>query len=198
MSLLSPIGRGDEFKPRSVSVRIRQQAVFSFLTMSQAKSALIRAYEKGYRVKDNIVHGLTKGGPLILRCSQSDYLYFNIKIGKKTHKVFVHRLVAYEKYQEKLFEPGIVVRHLNGNRKDNSFTNISIGTQSENMLDRDPKQRLSHAIKASSHMRKHTKEKVAQIKADHSNGLGYKALMEKFNISSKGTLHFILNNEYVT
>lgn len=166
--------------------------------MSQSKTALMRAYEKGYRVRHNIVYGLTKKKPLNLNCTQSGYLYFNLRLGKKSHKVFLHRLVAYEKYHEKLFEPGIVVRHLNGNRKDNSFNNICIGTQSENMLDRNPEQRLAHAIKASSYIRKYTKEQVAQIKADYSNGLGYKALMEKFNISSKGTLHFILNNEYVT
>ena len=166
--------------------------------MSQAQAALIRAYEKGYRVKDNVVYGIHKKEPLKLGCSQSGYLFFNLKIGRKTHKVFLHRLVAYEKYQEKLFEIGIVVRHLNGNSKDNSFNNICIGSQTENMLDRDPSQRLNHAIKASSCMRKYTQDQVTQIKAEHSNGLGYKALMEKFNISSKGTLHYILNNEYVT
>lgn len=166
--------------------------------MNQAQIALICAYRKGYRVKNNIVYGIRKKEPLKLSCSQSGYLFFNLKISTKTHKVFLHRLVAYEKYQEKLFEVGIVVRHLNGNSKDNSFDNICIGTQTENMLDRCSKQRLNHAIKASSCIRKYTKDQINQIKNDHSNGLGYKALMEKFNISSKGTLHYILNNKYVT
>lgn len=166
--------------------------------MSQAKAALIQAYEKGYRVKDNLVYGIVKKQPLKLRCSQAGYFYFNIKLGSKTLNVFLHRLVAYEKYQNKLFEPGILVRHLNGDRKDNSFENICIGTQTENMLDRDPKERLRHAMKASSFIRKFTNDQVTQIKTDHSNGFGYKALMEKYCISSKGTLHYILNNEYVT
>jgi len=166
--------------------------------MSQAKAALIHAYAKGYRVKDNLVYGIVKKQPLKLRCSHSGYLFFGIKIGKKVIKVFLHRLVAYEKYQDKLFDQDIVVRHLNGNRKDNSFDNICIGTQTENMLDRDPEERLKHAIKASSFIRKFTNDQVVQIKADHSNGLGYKALMQKYSISSKGTLHYILNAEYVT
>ena len=166
--------------------------------MNQAKAALIQAYEKGYRVKDNLVYGIVKKQPLKLSCSQAGYLFFNIRLSSKTLKVFLHRLVAYEKYQDKLFEPGILVRHLNGNRKDNSFKNISIGTQTENMLDRDPEERLNHAIKASSSIRKFTNEKVNQIKLDYSNGLGYKTLMEKYCISSKGTLHYILTHEYVT
>lgn len=166
--------------------------------MSQAKAALIHAYEKGYRVRDNLVYGIVKKEPLKLRCSHSGYLFFGITIGKKVLKVFLHRLVAYEKYQDKLFGQNIVVRHLNGNRKDNSFDNICIGTQTENMLDRDPKERLKHAIKASSFIRRFTNDQVMQIKTDHSNGLGYKALMEKYSISSKGTLHYVLNSEYVT
>jgi hypothetical protein len=166
--------------------------------MSQAKAALIQAYEKGYRVKDNVVYGIVKKQPLKLSCSKSGYLFFNVKFGSKTVKVFLHRLVAYEKYQDKLLEPGILVRHLNGNSKDNSFGNICIGTQTENMLDRSPEERLNHAIKASSSIRKFTNEKVNQIKLDHSNGLGYKALMEKYGITSKGTLHYILTHEYVT
>ena len=166
--------------------------------MSQAKTALMQAYKKGYRVRDNLVYGIVKKQPLKLGCSRSGYLFFNLKLGRKVLKVFLHRLVAYEKYQDKLFESGILVRHLNGNSKDNSFENICIGTQTENMLDRNPKERLRHAIKASSSIRKFNNEKVNQIKLDHSNGLGYKALMEKYCISSKGTLHYILTREYVT
>lgn len=166
--------------------------------MNQAKAALIIAYEKGYRAKDNIVISPVTKKPLKLCCSSAGYLCFSVFANNKSCRVFVHRLVAYQKYKEKLFEPGIVVRHLNGNSKDNSVDNICIGTNSQNMMDKHPEQRLLHAIKASSCIRKYTKEQVSQIKTDHSNGLGYKALMEKFNISSKGTLHYVLNNEYVT
>jgi hypothetical protein len=166
--------------------------------MTLQKTALIYAYEKGYRVRDNNVYGIAKNQPLKLMCSTSGYFYFNVKINKKSVKVFLHRLVAYEKYQNKLFEPGVFVRHLNGDSKDNTFNNIYIGTQKENMLDRDPKERLKHAIKASSSIRKFTNDEIKQIKADYSKGLGYKALMQKYSISSKGTLHYILNNDYVT
>ena len=166
--------------------------------MNESQTALTLAYEKGYRVRDNCVLGLHKKQPLKLLSSRAGYFYFNIRIQCKSIKVFLHRLVAYEKYQDKLFEPGIVVRHLNGNQKDNSFENICIGTNKDNMLDRPFKDRLQHAIKASSSIRKFSNEQVKQIKDDHLQGLGYKALMEKFKISSKGTLHYILNTQYVT
>ena len=166
--------------------------------MTLQKTGLIYAYEKGYRVKDNTVYSPFKNQPLKSQCSVSGYLYFNVNINKKIVKVFLHRLVAYEKYQNKLFEQGIIVRHLNGNNKDNTFNNICLGTQTENMLDRNPKERLKHAIKASSSIRKFTNDETKQIRTDHSKGLGYKALMQKYSISSKGTLHYILNNNYVT
>ena len=166
--------------------------------MNESQLALKTAYEKGYRVKNNCVYSFFKNCFLKLQTNQSGYLYFNIKLQRKSIKVFVHRLVAYEKYKDKLFDQGIVVRHLNGNQKDNSFNNICIGTQQENMLDRKPGDRLQHAIKASRSIKRFTNEEINCIKQEHSSGMGYKALMEKFQISSKGTLHFILNNEYVT
>ena len=166
--------------------------------MNTYQLALKTAYEKGYRVKDNCVYSPFKKQLLKLQTSQSGYLHFNIKLQRKSIKVFLHRLVAYEKYKDKLFDQGIVVRHLNGNQKDNSFDNICIGTQQENMFDRKPEDRLQHAIKAARANKKFTNEKISYIKQKHLEGMGYKALMEKFQISSKGTLHYILNNEYVT
>jgi hypothetical protein len=166
--------------------------------MNESQLALITAYQKGYRVKDGCVFGIQKKQPLKLQTSCAGYLHFNIKLGKKSINVFLHRLVAYEKYKDELFNPGIVVRHLNGNQKDNSFGNICIGTNQQNAMDRKPEDRLQHAINASRSIRKFTNEQIEFIKQEHASGMGYKALMEKFKISSKGTLHYILNCEYVT
>lgn len=40
----------------------------------------------------------------------------------------IHRLQAYQKFGDKIYEDGIVVRYLNGDRYDNSYDNIGIGT----------------------------------------------------------------------
>jgi hypothetical protein len=166
--------------------------------MNKSQQALITAYEKGYRVRNGCVLGIQKKQPLKLRVSSFGYLYFRIKLGKTSHNVYLHRLVAYEKYKDKLFIPGIVVRHLNGNPKDNSFENICIGTTRQNIMDRKPEDRLQHAIKASRSIRKFTNEQVSVIREEHKLGVGYKFLMEKYKINSKGTLHYILNSTYVT
>lgn len=93
---------------------------------------------------------------------------------------------------------GTQIRHLDGSSLNNSPSNISIGTPSENMLDRLPEDRLNHAIIASTNVRKFTDEEINMIKRDHSITKSYKDTMAIWGISSKGTLHYILNNKYVT
>lgn len=172
--------------------------IYERFRMNRAQIALVRAYQRRYRVRDNTVYGLVKKQPLSLQCSDSGYLYFGITIQGKNYRVFLHRLVAYEKYGDELFTEGTVVRHLNGDSQDNAFANICLGTQSQNMLDRAPRERLDHAIKAAATNRKFSNAEVETIRSDYSKGLGYKALMAKYSISSKGTLHHILKHRYIT
>jgi hypothetical protein len=65
-------------------------------------------------------------------------------------------------------------------------------------MDRLPEDRLEHALKASGNMRKYTDSQIEEIKLFYSNDKSYKNTMEKFGITSKGSLHFILNNTYIT
>lgn len=46
-----------------------------------------------------------------------------------------HRFIAYQLYGDKMFEPGIVVRHLNDDPSDNRFENIALGTHKDNERD---------------------------------------------------------------
>lgn len=46
-----------------------------------------------------------------------------------------HRFIAYQLYGDKIFEPGIVVRHLNDDPSDNRFENIALGTYKDNKRD---------------------------------------------------------------
>jgi hypothetical protein len=103
----------------------------------------------------------------------------------------VHRMQAYQKYGDALYKDGIIVRHLNGVSTDNSYDNIAIGTMSENMMDIPASIRIAKSVYAASFLRRYNKEDVMKFYIE--NGKSYKKTMEKFNISSKGTLHFILN-----
>ena len=82
------------------------------------------------------------------------------------------------------------VRHVNADRGDFSWDNILIGTHSQNMMDIPEHIRLAKALHATSHVRKYDKGEVRKF---YNGCKSYKKTMEQFDISSKGTLHFILN-----
>lgn len=153
----------------------------------------IIAYEKGYLVnKDGSVTS-PKGKVIKLQLSNSGYYQFSIKINRKVYHVFVHRLQAFMKFGNKLYEDGIVVRHLNNNKLDNSIDNIEIGTQQDNIYDNAIELRLKSSYLASRKNIKYSDDVVQQIRLDYKKGLGYKFIMNKYNINSKGTLSHIIN-----
>lgn len=151
---------------------------------------VIQAYKKGYRTtKDGNVIGV-RGEILSLDLS-SGYKYFSMKdYFNKVRKIRVHRLVAYEKFGDKIFKENIEVRHLNNDRINNSWYNIDIGTASQNMNDRPKEVRYNHAKKASLEAQIHEHKDIIDY---YNLCRSYKNTMNKFDISSKGTLHYIIN-----
>jgi len=123
------------------------------------------------------------------------YLRVNVRHNGKRHHLQAHRLQAYQKYGEAIYQDGIVVRHLNGNKLDNSIDNIHIGTQRDNSFDRSKEDRVSHAIAATRHIIKYNPIDV--INYHKENGNSYKKTMEHFGIKSKGSLHYVLNKRKV-
>ena len=66
------------------------------------------------------------------------------------------------------------------------------------MMDQSEEARLATAINASNNIRKFTDDEMQMIRQDHKIMRSYRDVMALWNISSKGTLHHILNNKYVT
>lgn len=161
------------------------------------------AYERGNRVSNGVVY-TSKGIPRKLRQNNNGYLVFSMTYGsrkddsRRTYPVSVHRLLAYQKYGDSIYEEGIEVRHKDGNIFNFSSDNIIIGTHSDNMMDQNYKIREKKAIKASEKIRKFNDDEVTEIKLQRSKGASYKQLMLLWDISSKGTMNFIINNKYVT
>jgi hypothetical protein len=85
--------------------------------------------------------------------------------------IAIHRLQAFQKYGDLLYEEGTVVRHLNGDPGSNAWDNI-IGTMSDNMFDIPKQIRIRRAEHASSlsHIHDHVKIKQWHI----NNGASYK------------------------
>jgi hypothetical protein len=148
------------------------------------------AKDRGYRIDGdgNVYSKRMKLNPM--KTCPTNYLFFSVKINGKSEKVMVHRFQAYAKYGDKAFEKGIVVRHLNGNSLDNSWDNIAIGTQHDNMMDIPKELRISHAQKAGDAVRIYDHEAVYQY---YLQTKSYKKAKEKFGIRSKATMHAIIS-----
>lgn len=149
-----------------------------------------KAYDKGYRItEEGQVIGIK--GAEVGHYSQNGYLRFKIRDENGDNKAAsAHRLQAFQKFGERIYYPGTVVRHLDGDKKNNSIDNIEIGTNKENQMDIPADKRMERALYATSFVRKYDKEEVKEF---HQESGSYMKTMEHFGISSKGTLHHILN-----
>ncbi len=148
------------------------------------------ATKRGYIVtKQGLLFNL-KNKQIGKGLNRHGYHKFSMRINPKIVEVTLHRLQAFQKFGDKLFEKGIVTRHLDGNPRNNEWSNIAIGTHTDNMQDIPKGVRLRKANYATSFVRKYDKLAIRNF---HKEGKSYKETMYKFDISSKGTLHFILN-----
>lgn len=149
------------------------------------------ASKRGYVVSEEGIMYNPKGERVGTCTSSAGREKTCIRVDKKLIDLYTHRLQAFQKYKNKLYEKGILVQHLNGDYLNNSWENILIGTNSDNQMDIPEQIRVKRALHATSFARKYNKEEVKKF---HKESKSYKKTMEKFNISSKGTLNYILNN----
>lgn len=166
---------------------------------SKYVKAVIQAYKMGYRVKDGKLYNVD-GNELspYVNPTGSGYCEFTIRWNKTRHKVRVHHLIAYQKFGNKAFEPGMQIRHLNGDSMDNRYSNIGIGDASANSMDRPPEERFAHAVKAATDRRIYTDYEIETMRRLHAEGWTYKRLMEEFGVKSKGHMSYIINHDYIT
>ena len=172
--------------------------------MNKSKESLLIAFDKGYRCDKNGNVSGKNNSKISPYMDNNGYRRFSVRIPKcedvKSHSrsVPLHRLQAYQKYGDKIFEEGVHVRHLNSNPEDNSWDNISIGSAKDNMMDKPKHIRVKWATNASNSVRRFSDDEMVEIKKFYEKVKSYKMVMDKYNISSKGTLHHMLNKDYVT
>ena len=148
----------------------------------------IFAHELGYSVTDD---GFIQSpsGKYIGSYGSKGYLKFTLQYKKKTLTIYAHRLQAYQKYGNEIYKVGLQVRHLNNDKKDNSIDNIAIGTNKENISDRNKESIIRQSLYASSFTKKYNNDSIREY---YNKTKSYKLTQDKFNISSSGTLHYIL------
>lgn len=97
---------------------------------------IIKAYEIGFKALEDgtiISHkGKTVGSER--PDGRVHFAVTNDDLGV-SRSILAHRFIAYQLYGDKLFEEGIVVRHLNDDPSDNRFENIALGTREQNIED---------------------------------------------------------------
>jgi hypothetical protein len=143
-------------------------------------------FERGYSITDEGKVFNPKGEERKLGKTKDGYYSINLRLPKgNSTRVFIHKIQAFKKFGDKIFEQDIVIRHLNGISTNNTWENIGIGSQSDNLMD-IPKVRRRE-------LSSNPKYNHLNIIRDREKGFTYKELMLKYNISSTGTLSFIIN-----
>jgi len=148
-------------------------------------------YNRGYRVSKN-GDMLRPDGSIIKGTINKDgYKQTGIRIDGKTANIHFHRLQGFQKFGKQVFDKTLQIRHLNSNPLDNSWDNIGIGTPVDNAGDKDPEIARRAALHASSYIIKYNKDEVREYYKDN----GWAKTKNHFNISSSGTLHYILKGK---
>lgn len=155
------------------------------------------AKSMGYYV-DKSGQAYSPRGNKVGTCGRDGYMYLGIRVNrKKVIKVYIHRLQAYQKFGNKIYEKDLEIRHLNNELKDNSFDNIGIGTHTENMLDVPKEVRCYNSINAGNAAKRYSDEQAQEMYQKHLMGMSYKQIMKEYGISSLGTLSFIINKRII-
>lgn len=149
------------------------------------------AFDLGYRVNNIGDVFAPNKNKRKLSLNYNNYYIFSIRNNSKVTNVLVHRLQVYQKFGDKIYQKGIVVRHLNNNPLDNSWDNIEIGTVSDNLYDIPEEIRIKIASKAHKQYSDDLHQKVIEAR---NNGMSYKEIMEKFGIKCKSQVSFMINH----
>lgn len=162
--------------------------------MTQNSLAVIAAARDGFRVTEDGIAIRPDGSEQFVflpTSAKNQYFSFGYSFREKRVHVKVHRLVAYLKFGEAALLPGVHTRHLNGDSKDNRWSNIAIGSQSENMMDKSPVVRSGHAKKAG-RARSLPDSIWKEIEDRHNSGMSFKAIRNEYGIAL-GTLSYRLS-----
>jgi hypothetical protein len=165
------------------------------------QEVLLLAVEKGYHVTPaGEPHGpngplrgsLHRGGKRKGEEKPTPYRAITLRIGRATRSVPVHRIQAYQKFGDRLFEEGVLVRHLDSNSLNNEENNLELGTAAENSLDRDPELRQAQAQHAANARRAWTADEVRALRQRRKQGERCIDLAAEQGVS-KGQMSGMLN-----
>ena len=162
--------------------------------MSKISESVKYAYGRGYRVAElgAVVSpsGRTRKQRLSGTCggSRPAYWRFNVKYQGVSRPIPVHKLAAYQKFGDSCFDEGNVVRHLDGDPRNNSLSNIGIGSVGDNIMDRSDSSRYWHSVAASANSGR-TKLNPSQVREIRDTSQSVTALALKFGVVKSTICH---------
>lgn len=168
------------------------------MKLSIVNLVVIFAYEKGYRVADGKIFN-PSGNQLRPRINNNGYPGITIRYEGKSKNLPIHKLAAYQKFGDALFQDKIEVRHLNDNKLDFSLSNIEIGTHRQNHLDRCPQKEKQSRLKAAFKNKKFSQRQAEEIKNNYllsNKRRGFASEMARQYNVSHNTITKIINNNY--
>ena len=120
-----------------------------------------------------------------------------IRVSKRRNPngIGLHRYQALKKYGLDIFRKGIVVRHLNNNKLDNSWDNIAIGTMRDNHFDNPEDENIARTLvfyaMCNENRRKRNLDIWTKIYKDRFSGMSYGKLSDKYKMpKSSMSFHF--------
>lgn len=159
------------------------------MELTNTNKLILELFDKGFKIEKGKV--FSQYGREICLNNREGYLGFSHRMRDgKTRRVEVHRLVAYKKFGSRIFKKELEVRHLDGDCQNNFDDNIDLGTPSDNAMDKLPEVRMNAALIATSYCKIHLHDEVIKRR---NEGATYSEIMNEFDISSKGTVSFIIN-----
>jgi hypothetical protein len=163
--------------------------------LTLANNILLRVLEKGYNISlDGTLY--RNGKKINSTIDNKGYKKLSFRCKESiSFPVPLHRLQAYLKFGEQIFDKTLVVRHLDGNSLNNSWENIGIGTNKDNQLDRPQNELLKYSLNAT-RIRQNSIREINErflIYKDLYNGLSYNEIIKKYDNLSKGTLSYMKN-----
>ena len=165
------------------------------MAISKLRQRCIVAKLRGYKATPEGDVIAPTGTKLVLtRSKKARYRQFTINIDGMPLPVRVHQFVGYLKYGARALGSNVVVRHKDDDPDNNSFENIRIGTQRDNMMDQPRSVRVARARHAARSTRKLNPAQMRALLADRAAGATYAQLMAKYKIA-KSTVSYVVNGK---
>ncbi len=164
---------------------------------SKRARMVVYADKRGYRIDEEGRIISRTGRILRPKPGSNGYVRFSIRGPDGAQaQVCAHQLAAYQKYGESALVGAVHVRHLDGNPLNNRPDNLTLGTGSENMLDRPRADRIAHAKRAASFLKKLSDDQVREMRSRFERGHKLKELAAAFGVSMSSASYIVNRKTY--